>query len=208
MVREDSLVSPVRLVAGVDVASEKAGDRLFAAVVVLNAMTLEIVATANSSGNATFPYIPGIFSFRELPPLCEALQRLDSSPDLIICDGQGIGHPRRFGLASHLGVLFDVPTIGCGKSCLTGSYSPPAHDRGSFSDLVDDGEVIGSVLRTQSNVKPIFVSIGHRVSLQTARDWVLRLAPRFRQPEPIRRANELVNALRASFAEGSRTPGD
>lgn len=199
VVREDQLPSAVRLVAGADVAYEKNGDRLFAAVVILDAITLDIVETAGASGVVAFPYVPGLFSFRELPPLCEALQRLNSSPDLIICDAQGVAHPRRFGLASHLGVLFDVPTIGCGKTCLLGSYSPPGANRGNSTPLVDRNEVVGCVLRTQTNIKPLFVSIGHRVSLDTAKAWILRLSPQYRQPEPIRQANRLANTSRASF---------
>lgn len=196
VVREDRIPSAIALVAGVDVAYEKNGDSVFAAVVVLDATTFEVVGTATSRVTVAFPYVPGLFSFRELPPLCDALHKLETSPDLIVCDGQGVAHPRRCGLASHLGLLFDVPTIGCGKTRLIGDYSRPAPNRGSYSDLVDHNEVIGSVLRTQDGVKPLFVSVGHRVSLPTARRWILRLAPEYRQPEPIRRANELVNQLR------------
>jgi deoxyribonuclease V len=196
VVREDRIPSAIALVAGVDVAYEKDGDFVFAAVVVLDAITLEVVETATTQVTVAFPYVPGLFSFRELPPLCGALQKLETSPDLIVCDGQGVAHPRRCGLASHLGLLFDVPTIGCGKTRLIGDYSQTAPNRGSYSDLVDQNEVIGSVLRTQDGVKPLFVSIGHRVSLPTARSWILRLAPEYRQPEPIRPANELVNQLR------------
>lgn len=195
--QQDRLPDPIRTIAGVDVAYEKAGPKVFAAVVVLDAVSLQLLETSSSEGIGQFPYVPGLFSFRELPFLCKALEGLRTEPDLVVCDGQGVAHPRRCGLASHLGILFDVPTIGCGKTCLVGDHGEPGLDRGSTAPLVDRGEVVGSVLRTQKNVKPLFVSVGHRVSLDTACSWILRLAKSYRQPEPIRLANQLANALRA-----------
>lgn len=125
----------------------------------------------------------------------KALKQIKLLPQLIVCDGQGIAHPRRFGLASHLGVLLDIPTIGCGKTKLLGEFKDPDLKRGAHSPLVDNCEVIGSVLRTRDNIKPIFVSIGHRVSLKTACEWILELSPRYRLPETTRRADQLVNKV-------------
>jgi deoxyribonuclease V len=192
----DRLPDPVRRVAGADVAYATEGDRLFAAVVVLEAQALAVTETATHEDNACFPYVPGLFSFREMPPLAGALARLTRPPDLLVCDGQGRAHPRRFGLACHVGVMFDLPTIGCAKSCLLGQYDEPGNHRGDYSLLTHEGETVGAVLRTRPGTKPLFVSVGHRISLATACAWILRLAPSYRQPEPIRQANQLASRLR------------
>lgn len=194
VIKEDCFNS-IHNVAGVDVAYDKHSDKLFAAVVVLDAVSLEPIEMATAEGKSPFPYIPGLFSFREIPPIAKALDQLAITPDLIVCDGQGIAHPRRFGLACHLGVLFNVPTIGCGKTRLIGEAESPDQPRGSFKSLVDSKEVIGHVLRTQDNVNPIYVSTGHRVSLATASDWILKLSPKYRLPETTRKADQLVNSL-------------
>lgn len=197
--RVDRLLDKVRLVAGVDVAyAQPPDERLFAAVVVLDADTREIVETSVWADRGEFPYQPGLFAFREIPPLLAAFDRIEHRPDLVICDGQGLVHPRRCGLASHFGLWLDIPTIGCGKTCLLGEYDEPNQPRGSRSPLVDQGEVVGSVLRTQTGVKPLFISTGHRVSLATAEEWILRMAANFRQPDPIRHANSAANAARAA----------
>jgi len=155
-------------VAGADVAYESGGDRLFAAVVTQDLQTLAVLEAGTQQDLACFPYIPGLFSFREIPPLARALAKLAHAPDLLICDGHGLAHPRRFGLACHLGVLFDIPTIGCAKSCLIGQFDSPGDRRGDCSLLTYEGETIGAVLRTQDRRKPVFVSIGHRISLSSA----------------------------------------
>lgn len=196
VIQEDCL-GRVQSIAGIDVAYCQKSQAVYAGVVVLDSSNLNVIEQQTVSGESQFPYIPGLFAFREIPILLQAINKLQTVPDLIICDGQGMAHPRRFGLASHLGVLIDCPMIGCGKSRFIGDYEMPQQERGSFSPLVDHSEVIGSVLRTQDGVKPLFVSIGHRISLPTSRDWILKLANRYRQPEPIRRANELVNHFRA-----------
>lgn len=193
VVKTDQL-NEVKLVAGVDVAYQKDSYRLVAAVVILNAETLEIVETATAEDIERFPYIPGLFSFRELPPLIKAFAKLQRTPDLVVCDGQGLAHPRRFGLACHLGVIFDIATIGCGKTRLLGEYQEPETTRGAFAPLVDNDEVIGNALRTQTSINPIYVSIGHRVSLTTAYEWVLKLAPKYRLPETTRQSDQLVKA--------------
>lgn len=193
--REDRL-GPVHAIAGVDVAYEKDGDRVFAAVVVLDERTLAVIDEATHEERARFPYVPGLFSFRELPPIAACFAKLSRTPELVICDGQGLAHPRRFGLACHLGVLFDVPSIGCAKKTLVGTYGAIGAHRGDDAPIVDRGEVLGLALRTRDHVKPVFVSIGHRVSLATARRFVLALTPRYRLPETTRRADQRVNALR------------
>lgn len=189
----DQLPPVITYVAGVDVAYEKDGDRVVAAVAVLNAVTLEIIEVSTYQDKVSFPYIPGLFSFRELPPLLNALEKISIKPDLIVCDGQGIAHPRRFGLASHLGVVTGIPTIGCGKTRLIGEYEEPETARGSFSNLIDNGEIVGRVLRTQDSINPIFVSVGHKISLETATQWVLKLSPNYRLPETTRAADHAVN---------------
>lgn len=188
------LLDDIQLVAGVDVAYAKNSDKLISAIVVLNAKTLDVVEKVIEEDNVRFPYIPGLFSFREVPPLIKAFARLKNSPDLLVCDGQGYAHPRRFGLACHLGVIFDIPTIGCGKTRLLGEYQEPSSIRGATAPLIDDGEVIGNVLRTQTDTNPIYVSIGHRISLETACEWILKLSPNFRLPETTRQADQAVRA--------------
>ena len=182
--------------AGADVSYDRGSPVLFAAIVVLDASNLEIVEVAATTGRAAFPYVPGYLSFRELPPLLEAFAKLRARPDLVLCDGHGRAHPRRFGFACHLGVALDVPAIGVAKSRLVGEHREPGLRRGAHVALRADGEGIGEVLRTQPGVKPVYVSVGHRVSLATARQLVLRFTPRYRVPEPIRAAHTEVNRLR------------
>jgi deoxyribonuclease V len=200
-VRErDELPARVRLVAGADVSYDRGSPVLYAAVVVLDAERLEVVEVAAATGRATFPYVPGYLSFRELPPLLEAFAKLCARPDLVICDGHGRAHPRRFGFACHLGVALDLPSIGVAKSRLVGEHRAPGPRRGAHAALRDGGEVIGAVVRTQPGVAPVYVSVGHRVSLATARRLALRFAPRFRLPEPTRAAHAEVNRLRREKA--------
>lgn len=179
----------VRSAAGLDVAY-RGSDELVAAVAVLDVASLSVVDSVVVRGVAEFPYVPGLFAFREAPPLLTALERLSVEPDVLVCDGQGLAHPRRFGLACHLGVLTDLPSIGVGKTAL-GGYDPPGELRGDRTPLRLDDEVVGSALRTQRGVKPVFVSVGHRFTLDTACDLVLRLAPRYRLPETTRAADHL-----------------
>ncbi|WP_395111356.1 endonuclease V [Actinomadura sp. SCN-SB] len=184
-----------RTVAGLDV-SYADGDgptRLAAAVVVLETRTLSVVETSVVTGTAAFPYVPGLFAFRELPALIEALKRLTVVPDVLVCDGYGVAHPRRFGLACHLGVLTGLPSFGVAKTPFTGSYDPPGEERGASAPLRDSGtgEVIGRALRTREGVKPVFVSVGHRIGLDAACELALALAPRYRLPETTRRADRL-----------------
>lgn len=191
--REDRF-GTVECVAGVDVAYDKQTDKLIAAAVVLDAVSLDVLEQAIAEDVARFPYIPGLFSFRELPSVAQALHQLQLTPDLIVCDGQGIAHPRRFGLACHLGVLFDVPTIGCAKTLLCGEVGSVGLKRGSSAPLVDNGEIIGSALRTQDGINPVYVSIGHRISLPSSREWILHVCRKYRLPETTRQADRLVRA--------------
>ncbi|MEV4706579.1 deoxyribonuclease V [Actinoplanes sp. NPDC049316] len=178
-----------RAVAGLDVAYHEDGERLAAAVVVLDAEDHRVLDTAVVRGTAAFPYVPGLFAFREIPALLEALGRLSVTPDVLICDGHGLAHPRRFGLACHLGVLTGLPSYGVGKTPLVGTWEPLGQERGSRSALVDAGETVGAVLRTRTGVKPVFVSVGHRTDLDGACALTLRLASRFRLPETTRLAD-------------------
>ena len=194
VIKEDVL-NPVKLVAGVDVAYAKDSDNLTAAIVVLDAEDLSLVEVASAKDVARFSYIPGLFSFRELPPLIQAMAKLHHTPDLVICDGQGIAHPRRFGLASHLGVIFNVPTIGSGKTLLLGQHRPLGENRGAIAPLIDHRETIGAAVRTQHKVNPVYVSIGHRISLATACRWIIDVAPKYRLPDPIRIVDQTVRQL-------------
>lgn len=182
----------VKTVIGVDAAYDETTGKVVAAAVAIDAETLDVVEESIIEAKAEYDYIPGFLSFRELPSICQALEALQVKGDLIITDSQGLAHPRRFGLACHLGVLFDKPTIGCAKTHLIGLYDMPNELRGSQTPLIDNGELIGACLRTQTNVKPLFVSIGHKVSLETACQWILKLAPRFRLPQTTRVADHLV----------------
>ncbi|WP_427894782.1 deoxyribonuclease V [Kribbella sp. GL6] len=178
---------PARYVAGLDVAYD--GDRLAAAVVVVDATTLAEVDRAVVVGETAFPYIPGLFAFREVPGLLAALEQLTVRPGLLVCDGQGLAHPRRFGLACHLGVLTGIPSIGAAKTTFVGRHSELGQARGSTADLVDGDEVVGAAVRTQHGVKPVYVSVGHRATLATAVAQVLQLAPKYRLPETTRLAD-------------------
>ncbi|MGW2937914.1 endonuclease V [Streptomyces sp. NPDC001156] len=181
-------------VTGVDVAYDDERGVVAAAAVALDAATLAVVAEATAVGEVSFPYVPGLLAFREIPTVLAALQALGGDPGLVVCDGYGLAHPRRFGLASHLGVLTGLPTIGVAKNPFTFTYAEPAAARGSTSPLLADGEEVGRALRTQRGVKPVFVSVGHRVSLQNACAHTLAFAPKFRVPESTRRADALCRA--------------
>jgi len=188
-VSKSSEITAPRFIAGVDISTGKREGMATAAVVVLNYPELRLVETKVTQGRLELPYIPGLLSFRESPLTLAACQKLTITPDLILVDGQGIAHPRRIGLASHLGLFLNTPTIGCAKSLLCGTYEVPGEEPGSYAEVVDRGETIGAALRTRLGVKPIFVSIGHKVDLQTAIYWVMQCCRGYRLPEPTRLAH-------------------
>lgn len=177
------------LVAGLDISGVGPDGRATAAVVVLTYPQLETVECRVASSEVTFPYVPGLLSFRETPVLTPVLESLTTRPDMLLIDGQGIAHPRRFGIACHLGLLFDIPAVGCAKSRLTGAYKEPHVAKGSHEMLKDRGEVIGTALRSREGTRPIFVSVGHKIDLDSALSIVLTCAPKYRIPEPTRRAH-------------------
>ncbi|MEU6464229.1 endonuclease V [Streptomyces sp. NPDC046976] len=191
-------------VTGVDVAYDDERDLVAAAAVVLDAATLEVLAESTAVGRVSFPYVPGLLAFRELPTVLAALESLPVAPGLVVCDGYGLAHPRRFGLASHLGVLTGLPTIGIAKNPFTFTYEEPAAARGSSAPLLAGDEEVGRALRTREAVKPVFVSVGHRVSLAGALAHTLALTPAYRLPETTRRADGLCRrALKEATAAGS-----
>ncbi|MBF6078812.1 endonuclease V [Nocardia beijingensis] len=193
------LIAPVtppgtrfRTIAGLDSAYDDTGT-VAAAAVVLAADTLRPVTSAVAHGVADFPYVPGLLAFREIPATLAALEKLDTAPDLLVCDGQGLAHPRRFGLACHVGLLTGVPTIGVAKT-VWGDHAEPGPERGAATDITIDGAVVGRALRTRAGVKPVYVSVGHRIDLDTACAQVLALTPRYRLPETTRHADHLCRA--------------
>lgn len=189
-------------VTGVDVAYDDERDVVAAAAVVLDAGTLDVLAESTAVGRISFPYVPGLLAFREIPTVLAALEALPCAPGLVVCDGYGRAHPRRFGLASHLGVLTGLPTIGVAKNPFTFTYEEPGAARGSGSPLLAGTEDVGRALRTQDAVKPVFVSVGHRVDLDTACSHTLRLSPRYRLPESTRRADALCRAALREATQG------
>lgn len=189
-------LEPVRRVAGVDVGFEAAGTVTRAAVAVLRYPELDVLETAIARRPTAFPYIPGLLSFRELPAVLAALEQLREPPDLLLCDGQGIAHPRRFGIASHLGLLVDIPAIGVAKTRLCGTHEEPPNQRGAWTPLWGQGEIIGAVLRTRPGVKPLYISPGHRVGLETAIAYVMGCCTRYRLPETTRHAHRLASGPR------------
>jgi len=187
---------PIITVCGLDVSYQKRADDFFAAAVVLSYPAFEVIEIRTAVAKSPFPYVPGLLSFREIPVLALALAQLECRPSLLACDGQGLAHPRRFGLACHLGLLYDIPSIGLAKSRLVGQFDIPGAARGSWSWLIDKQERIGQVVRTRDGVAPLFVSPGHRLSFDKARELALALSPKWRLSEPTRLAHREVNRLR------------
>jgi deoxyribonuclease V len=181
----------ISYVAGVDVGFER--DIATASVAILEYPSLTLSESRTASLPVSFPYIPGLLSFREIPAVLAALEKIETRPDIIICDGQGIAHPRRFGIACHLGLITGIPTIGAGKTRLTGTYLEPGEEKGCSSPLLDKSELIGAVLRTRAHVKPIYVSIGHKMDLETAVSCVLSCTTKYRLPETTRWAHRLAS---------------
>ncbi len=195
----ENTFNEVRSIGGADVAYFKDRNFLFAAIVVLSFPRMETLEISNAHGEIPFPYIPGLFSFREGPILIKAFQRLKMKPDVMIFEGQGIAHPRGIGLASHMGLWLDLPSIGCTKTPLLGDFTYPGSSKGSFELIRREGEEVSAVLRTKENLKPLFVSPGHRIDLQTSIQILLSTCPKFRIPEPLRRAHQASRLIRDQF---------
>lgn len=195
VITEDKL-GKVRFVAGVDVGFENNNTITCAAIAVMHFPEIELYEHAVARRPTSFPYIPGLLSFREIPAVLDAMHKLKQLPDLLLCDGQGIAHPRRLGIASHLGVLTGIPAIGVAKNLLVGDHDTVAPQKGSWVPLLDGDEVIGAVLRTRSNVKPLFISPGHKVSLKTSIRIVMHCVTKYRLPETTRWAHKLASNLK------------
>lgn len=204
-------INVLRFAAGLDAAFSDDRQYCLSAVVLWDIHERRVVEQCTASRRLSFPYIPGLLSFRETPALLAALRKLIQPPDVLICDAQGLAHPRRFGLACHVGVLCDLPCIGCAKSRLIGTHTEPASERGATAALMDHEQVVGEVLRTQTNSRPVYLSIGHKMDLPTAERLVLACAIQYRLPEPTRLADQLVGAFKrtakpSSAAESTRRP--
>ena len=185
-----------KLIAGLDCAFSRDSQKIIAAAVVLKIPEFEIIETVTAVRKLVFPYIPGLLSFREAPACIAAVEKLKKEPDVFLVDGQGVAHPRRLGLAAHLGLFFDGVTIGCAKSRLTGYFEEPAFEKGSYSLLEDKNETIGAVVRTRTNVKPVFVSVGNKCTLEDAIKITLACTTKYRLPEPTRLAHQIVSKKR------------
>jgi deoxyribonuclease V len=197
ILRDPEWADPVRIVAGADISYARRSDRFFAAVVLFSYPDLKVIEVATAVETVSFPYIPGLLSFREGPALAKAFELLTLTPDIIIFDGQGIAHPRGIGLASHMGLLLNVPSIGCAKSLLVGQYREMGEEAGAWSHLVYKDRIVGAALRTKKKVKPVFVSQGHKTGLERALAMVMTCCRGYRLPEPTRQAHLAVNLLRA-----------
>ena len=193
VVAEDAFSEPIKTVAGIDLGYDAAANLSRAVVVVLKFPELELIESAEAILPIQFPYVPGLLSFRETPVAVKALAKLKIAPDLILCDGQGLAHPRAFGIACHIGLIADVPTIGVAKSLLVGKFENLGEKRGSVAPLIYKNREIGVALRTKNKVQPVYVSIGHRISLPTAIDYVLQCTPKYRLPETTRLADQMAS---------------
>ena len=194
-----NLNSQINLIAGADVSYSKKSGSCFAAVTVYNFSGMELIEQAVTMEPVNFPYVPTYLTFREAPALLIAFKKLNRIPDLILFDGQGVAHPRRMGLATHLGIILDLPSIGCAKSVLVGEYEDPGSKRGESTTLFYKNQQIGTVLRTRDRVKPVFVSPGFKITLEEAAYWVLMSCAGYRIPEPIRQSHLKVNRLRIEY---------
>ena len=195
---ENSLIiKNIKIIAAADISFNCFSKILYVAIVLVRFSNLQPIKIYRHKEEVSFPYIPGYLSFREAPPIISLFQKISITPDVLLCDGQGIAHPRGFGLASHLGLFLDIPTIGCAKSVLVGEYGEPPISKGNFSDLIYNNKLVGAALRTRNGVKPIYISIGHKIRLDDAIKIVLHCCPRYRLPEPLRTAHDAVNEYRS-----------
>lgn len=202
-VRLVPLERQIETIAGADISFNKFSSTVYAGIVVLRLPSLEVLEEVGVVSETRFPYVPGLLSFRESPSVLEAWSKLKTEPDAVMFDGQGLAHPRRVGIACHVGLLINRPTLGCAKSVLVGKFAEPGEERGEWSEMVDKGEVVGAALRTKTKVQPIYVSPGHLIDLAGAIQLTLACDGGYRQPEPTRRAHHLVNALRRGEREAN-----
>ena len=193
VVAEDKFPEPIKTVAGIDLGFDVKTDASRAVIVVLSFPELELIESAEAILPIQFPYVPGLLSFRETPVAIKALEKLQITPDLILCDGQGLAHPRRFGIACHIGLIANVPTIGVAKSILVGNFENLGETRGSLAPLIHKNEQVGVALRTKDKTQPVYVSVGHRISLETAVRYVLQCTPKYRLPETTRLADKMAS---------------
>ncbi|MES2733778.1 MAG: deoxyribonuclease V [Bacteroidota bacterium] len=193
VITTDDLDEPIRYVAGVDVGFEQNGEITRAAIAILRFPELELVEEVLARRPTTFPYVPGLLSFREIPAILDALEKMKITPGLLLCDGHGIAHPRRLGIASHIGVFTGLPTLGVGKSILVGKHAPIPQEKGSWQPLIHRGEVVGAALCTRPKVSPVFISPGHRISLATSLQYVMACVTKYRLPETTRYAHNLAS---------------
>lgn len=193
VIPQNEFVEPIKTVAGIDLGYDPKNGMSRAVAVVLSFPDLELVESSEAILPVQFPYVPGLLSFRETPVAIKALEKLNAAPNMILCDGQGLAHPRRFGIACHIGIITNLPTIGVAKSVLVGKFENLGERRGSTAPLISKNEQIGVALRTKDKVQPVYVSIGHKISLQTAVEYVLSCAPKHRLPETIRLADKLAS---------------
>lgn len=196
IILRDEIAEPLRLVAGVDVSCSRFAPEVYAAVVLFDLVEDIVIEIATAASAEAFPYVPGLLSFRELPVVLAAFRKLVGVPDIVLVDGQGIAHPRRLGIASHLGLWLDLPTIGCAKSRLCGEHAQPGARRGEWASLYDSAGEIGRVVRTRDKIKPLFISPGHKVSFDRAAQIVLECGRGYRLPEPTRQAHVESNRVR------------
>lgn len=196
LTRLDPLTRPIRTIGGADIAYDQSSDIIYAGIVLLDYESMEVLLCCSVEDRMQFPYIPGLLSFREIPAIMKAWNNLPYQPDVLMMDGHGIAHPRRVGVATHFGILTGCPTLGCGKTHLLGDYAELGVEKGSTSVLVDQGETIGHVVRTRENVKQVWISPGHGMSLEQSVEIALHCAREYRIPEPTRQADLLVNAIR------------
>jgi deoxyribonuclease V len=197
-IKLEQLQKHIEFIGGADISFNLYDDTVYAGIVILKLKDLKIVAYSLAKSEVHFPYVPGLLSFREIPPLLKAWEMLQLKPEVLVLDGQGIAHPRRFGIASHFGLLTDISTIGCGKNILYGNYEIPALESGSRSQIIDKktGETIGYALRTKNKVNPVFISPGHKITLEESVEIIMKCVTKYRIPEPTRQAHLLVNKFR------------
>lgn len=197
------LMNPVKTIAGADISFNKYSDTVYAGIIVLSYPDMKPIDESTIVATTRFPYIPGLLGFREIPALVEAWNKLETKPDVLVLDGQGIAHPRRMGIATHFGLVAKTPTIGCAKSLLTGKYEEPEDAPGATSPLNDKGEIIGTVLRTKRKCKPVYISPGHLITLEESVDIAMKCITTYRIPEPTRLAHLLVNRVRTASSDNS-----